>query len=64
MRDAAAAAKTLGTHVVALVLGSGWAEAVAGLPQAGPDIRLADIPGFDAPTAAGHGAVVRSHASS
>jgi purine-nucleoside phosphorylase len=60
MRDAAAAAKALGTHDVAVVLGSGWAEAVAALAQAGPDIRLADVPGFEAPIAAGHGAVARS----
>ena len=60
MRDAAAAAKTLGSHDVAIVLGSGWADAVAGLPSGGPNVPLASLPGFEAPTVEGHGSVVRS----
>jgi purine-nucleoside phosphorylase len=60
VRDATAAAAILGRHDVAIVLGSGWAEAVAGLPQDGPDVPLASLPGFEAPTVAGHGAAARS----
>ncbi len=60
MRDAAAAAKILGPHDVAIVLGSGWTEAVSGIPAGGADVPLASLPGFEAPTVAGHGTVVRS----
>jgi purine-nucleoside phosphorylase len=66
VRDAAAAARAIAdatgleSHDVAIVLGSGWAEAVSELPAAAPDVALSDIPGFEAPTVAGHGATVRS----
>jgi purine-nucleoside phosphorylase len=60
MRDEAAAAKVLGPHDVAIVLGSGWTDAVAGIPADGPDVALASLPGFAAPTVVGHGAVARS----
>jgi purine-nucleoside phosphorylase len=46
-------------HDVAVVLGSGWARAAAELGD-GPTVALADLPGFPAPSAAGHGAEVRS----
>ena len=65
-RDATAAASALAeatgveSHDVALVLGSGWTEAVSGLPQVGGDVPLATLPGFQAPTVAGHGGEARS----
>lgn len=42
-------------HDVAIVLGSGWAPAVAALGSADAVVPMADVPGFHAPTAAGHG---------
>ena len=59
MLDAAAAAERLGAHDVAVVLGSGWIEAVAGFPCEA-EVPLADLPGFARPTVAGHGASARS----
>ena len=40
MRDATAAAKVLGPHDAAIVLGSGWKDAVSELPRAGEDVLL------------------------
>ena len=47
-------------HDVAVVMGSGWAPAAEafGAPLAGAD--MAQLPGFTAPTVAGHGGQVRS----
>src|ERR1700758_3407740 len=65
-RDAIAAARALAdatgvdTHDVALVLGSGWMEAVSGLTPVGGDVPLATLPGFEAPAVAGHGGTARS----
>ena len=42
------------SHDVAIVLGSGWAPAVAALGSADATVPMADLPGFSAPTAAGH----------
>jgi purine-nucleoside phosphorylase len=62
---AAAAAGVLGErtgadrHDVAVVLGSGWARAATELGD-GVTVPLADLPGFPAPTAGGHGAAARS----
>lgn len=41
-------------HDVAVVLGSGWAPAAAELGVATAAIPMADLPGFTAPSAAGH----------
>ena len=61
MLDAAtAAARQLGPHDIAIVLGSGWTDAVAGFEQDGDDVPLASLPGFAQPTVAGHGASARS----
>src|SRR5207237_10552762 len=60
MDDAHAAAAALGPHDVAIVLGSGWVDAVSGFEQVRGDIPLATLPGFAAPTVAGHGASARS----
>ncbi len=46
-------------HDVAVVLGSGWAQAVEPLGS-GPEIPLTDLGGFPAPTVPGHAPVVRS----
>lgn len=64
--DADAAARAIAErtgierHDVAVVLGSGWRPAadVIGAPAA--EIPMAELPGFVAPTAVGHGGTVRS----
>ena len=60
MGDAAAAAKVLGPHDVAIVLGSGWKDAVSELPPAREDVLLSELPGFAAPAVEGHGGTARS----
>jgi purine-nucleoside phosphorylase len=60
MDNAHAAAAALGPHDVAVVLGSGWIDAVTGFEQVGEDVPLATLPGFAPPTVAGHGASARS----
>jgi purine-nucleoside phosphorylase len=61
-RAAAVIAERTGVagHDVAVVLGSGWGTAadVVGDPRA--EVALADLPGFVAPAAAGHGGTLRS----
>lgn len=42
------------THDVAIVLGSGWAPAVAALGAATAVLSMAELPGFAPPTAVGH----------
>lgn len=44
---------------VALVLGSGWAEAADGLGEPIDECPLDELPGFSAPVVAGHGGVLR-----
>jgi purine-nucleoside phosphorylase len=46
-------------HDLFVVLGSGWAH-VADLLPAGTDVAMTDLPGFPAPSAAGHGGHLRS----
>jgi purine-nucleoside phosphorylase len=64
-RDATAAARALAEatgverYDAAVVLGSGWADAVSGFPPAGSEVELATLPGFEAPAAAGHGGSAR-----
>ena len=60
--SAIAAASGRPTHDTALVLGSGWSGVVAGLadPGSAVTIPVADLPGFAAPTAAGHRGTVTS----
>lgn len=45
---------------VAIVLGSGWAPAAERLGDAAVEISMTDLPGFPAPSVAGHRGVVRS----
>ncbi|NMO01062.1 purine-nucleoside phosphorylase [Gordonia sp. TBRC 11910] len=57
---AAAAASALATatdtpaHDVAVVLGSGWGEAVSAFGEPVATIAMSELPGFTAPAAAGH----------
>jgi purine-nucleoside phosphorylase len=66
MRDPHAAAAALANatgvsaHDAAIVLGSGWIDALSALEQTGADVPVSSLPGFAAPTAVGHGASVRS----
>jgi purine-nucleoside phosphorylase len=63
---AAEAARALGDrtgvagHDVAVILGSGWAPAVAELGDPVAVVPMAELPGFTPPTAAGHGGQVLS----
>ena len=47
-------------HDVAVVLGSGWQDAVDGLGTADVELSTVDLPGFVPPTVAGHQGRVRS----
>jgi len=46
-------------HDVFVVLGSGWAHVASLLPE-GVEVPMTDLPGFPAPSAAGHGGTFRS----
>lgn len=50
----------VGEHDVAIVLGSGWAPAVAALGSATAVLPMAELPGFTPPTAVGHTGEVMS----
>ncbi|HEX3591078.1 MAG TPA: purine-nucleoside phosphorylase [Pseudonocardiaceae bacterium] len=58
--EAIAERTSVARHDVAVVLGSGWGPAadLIGTPSA--EVPMADLPGFVAPTAIGHGGTVRS----
>lgn len=61
--DAAAALADrtgVATHDVAVVLGSGWRPAADELGAPEFELPIADLPGFQAPTVAGHGGTLRS----
>ena len=45
---------------LALVLGSGWASAAAGVGETIAECRLDELPGFARPVVAGHGGTVRA----
>ncbi len=59
---AAAIARRTGVerHDVAVVLGSGWQDAVAELGETRAEVRTDELPGFAAPTVAGHHGRLRS----
>jgi len=62
-RDAAneiAARTGVRRHDLAIVLGSGWCEAAEGIGDLVAEVPLGDLTGFSVPTAAGHGATLRS----
>lgn len=52
--DAVAERTGVGEHDVAVVLGSGWAPAVEALGSPAATLSMAGLPGFAAPSAAGH----------
>jgi purine-nucleoside phosphorylase len=60
------AAKTLlertgeDAHDVAVVLGSGWRPAADEIGEPVAEVPMAELPGFAAPTVAGHGGTIRS----
>ena len=58
LADEAAAA--IGAHDVAVVLGSGWADAAVALGDPVSETSMGDLPGFPPPTVGGHRGVVRS----
>jgi len=47
-------------HDVAVVLGSGWADAAEMIGTGAAELALPDVPGFRAPAVAGHGGTLRS----
>ncbi len=47
-------------HDVAVVMGSGWAPAADAFGAAAASVPIGDLPGFTAPTVAGHGGEIRS----
>ncbi len=49
-----------GEHDVAMVLGSGWAQAAQALGPPDIEVAFADLPGFPAPSVPGHGSSVSS----
>jgi purine-nucleoside phosphorylase len=62
-QDAAAAIRDrtgVNEHDVAVILGSGWAPAVAALGDPVAVVPMAELPGFTPPIAAGHGGEVLS----
>ncbi|MFG1810683.1 purine-nucleoside phosphorylase [Streptomyces sp. NPDC049040] len=48
------------THDVALVMGSGWVPAADRLGTADAELQITELPGFPAPSVAGHAGRVRS----
>ena len=48
------------SHSAAVVLGSGWAAAADQIGEVVADVELANLPGFPAPTVAGHRNLARS----
>jgi len=59
--DAVARATGVVHHDVAVVLGSGWAPALATLGTTDAVLSMSDLPGFPAPLVEGHAGTVRSH---
>ncbi|MFJ6675294.1 purine-nucleoside phosphorylase [Actinosynnema sp. NPDC091369] len=47
-------------HDIAVVLGSGWRPAADLIGEAAAEVPMGELPGFEAPTAVGHGGTVRS----
>lgn len=47
-------------HDVAVILGSGWAPAADVIGEPVTEMAMSELPGFSAPTVAGHGGTIRS----
>lgn len=58
--DAIAQATHVAQHDVALVMGSGWADAVSALGTPSAEVAMKDLPGFPPPAVEGHGGNVQS----
>jgi purine-nucleoside phosphorylase len=58
--DALARLTGVERHDVALVLGTGWLPAAAGLGEASAEIDSTDLPGFSAAAVKGHSGTIRS----
>jgi len=58
--DALRRATRTDNHDIAVVLGSGWRPAADVLGEAAAEVPMADLPGFTAPSVAGHGGSIRS----
>ncbi len=58
--DAEVLTDRLGSHSVAVVLGSGWAGVAGGLGELRERMDMADLAGVPAPTVAGHGGTASS----
>jgi purine-nucleoside phosphorylase len=50
----------VGKHDIAVVLGSGWRPAADLIGEPTAELPMGELPGFEAPTAVGHGGTVRS----
>ncbi|AYF79064.1 purine-nucleoside phosphorylase [Nocardia yunnanensis] len=48
------------THRVAVVLGSGWQQAAAEIGEPAASVPMAEVPGFETPTAQGHQGTIHS----
>ncbi|GAA3842998.1 purine-nucleoside phosphorylase [Saccharothrix violaceirubra] len=48
------------SHDIAVILGSGWRPAADLVGDPASEVAMADLPGFAAPTAFGHGGTIRS----
>ncbi len=58
--DALRRATRTDNHDIAVVLGSGWRPAADILGEPAVEVAMADLPGFTAPSAVGHGGSIRS----
>ncbi|MEU5691127.1 purine-nucleoside phosphorylase [Actinosynnema sp. NPDC020468] len=47
-------------HDIAVVLGSGWRPAADVIGEAAVEVPMSELPGFEPPTAVGHGGTIRS----
>ena len=60
-QDAAVAIRDrLGGHRAVLVLGSGWADVVAGIGEIRASVPMPELPGFPAPSVQGHSGLAHS----
>jgi len=58
--DVIASRTGVARHDIAIVLGSGWRPAADVIGTADTEVELGDLPGFEKPSAVGHGSTARS----